>query len=137
MSKKTKKYQLHNSYFKVNRMQNLPDSILDIAKYEKEHGELPFAYSGKNWLYDAFCERQNPPYETPILTEVLEWIYSVQDYDGLSILLLPKGFLNKEKPKRTQEAISNYEILEVRDMTEDFARTKTQAEIVVLKKLYQ
>jgi len=58
MTKKTKKYQLLNSYFKVNRMQNLPDAISEIAEYERENGELPFAYSGNNWVYDAFCERQ-------------------------------------------------------------------------------
>jgi len=56
--KRTKKYQLHGSYFKCNRMLNLPDTILEIAEYEKANGELPFAYSGSNWMYDAFCERQ-------------------------------------------------------------------------------
>jgi len=55
---KNKKYQLHNSYFKVNRMLRLPDTILEIAEYLKENGELPFAYNGNNWVYDAFVEQQ-------------------------------------------------------------------------------
>jgi len=228
MTKKTKKYQLHGSYFKSNRMLNLPETILEIAEYEKANGELPFAYSGSNWVYDAFCERQkyrgvnrsqfltpddtayrmtqlartyfpdkyavvpccgtgqiskelhkagysvkafdidydlvtlcsqlypdvtvfhsdfndccidanqivtNPPYEHPVLTEFLEWIDRVQDSGGLSILLLPKGFINKLRPKRTYNAVCKFEILETRDMTEEFVRTKTRAEIVVLKKL--
>ncbi|MDR1130591.1 MAG: hypothetical protein LBK96_06380 [Prevotellaceae bacterium] len=52
-----KKYELKNSYFK-NRYGNMPDTILEIAQYQKEHGELPFKYDGDNWVYDAFCERQ-------------------------------------------------------------------------------
>ena len=55
---KKKKYQLHNSYFKVSKRLGLPDTILEIAKFKEESGELPFNYSGNNWVYDAFCERQ-------------------------------------------------------------------------------
>jgi predicted RNA methylase len=209
-------------------MLNLPDTILEIAQYEKTNGELPFAYSGNNWVYDAFCERQkyrgvqnsqfltpdatadklrqfagkyftgksilepccgtgqiskellkdgydvaafdidpelvrlcnllfpelivfqsdfkecnffayqiiaNPPYEIQALTEFLEWIDKVQNSGGLSILLLPKGFIKKERPKRTVEALNKFEILETRDMTEEFVRTKINAEIVVFGKL--
>ena len=55
---KTKKYNLHNSYFKVNGTLGLPDTILEIGKHWQEHKELPFKYDGENWVYDAFCERQ-------------------------------------------------------------------------------
>ena len=226
--KKQKKYKLHNSYFKVNRMLNLPDSILEIAEYEKANGELPFAYTGNNWVYDAFCERQkyrgvdnsqfltpdntvkqmmhfvekyffhknvlepccgtgqitrellktgydvlafdsdsehvrlckllypdlsvfqydfrdspyfanqiiaNPSYEISELTDFLEWIERIQGFGGIAILLLPKGFVNKKKPKRTVNALSRFEILEIEDMKEGFVRTETRAEIVVLRKL--
>ena len=222
-----KKYALHNSYFKVNRMYGLPDTISETAKYQKEQGELPFRYDGNNWVYDSFTERQkyrgvynsqfltpdatckrladyagkyftknevlepccgtgqitkelikdnydviafdndlelvgfcksqhpdidvfqsdfrevsfianqiiaNPPYEITELTDFLEWIDSVQDNGGISILLLPKGFIDKERPKRTSHALQKFEVLEREDMQEEFARTKTRAEIVVLKK---
>ena len=226
-----KKYALHNSYFKVNRMNGLPDTILEIIEYEKEHGELPFKYSGNNWVYDAFVERQkyreiiysqyltpdatadrmmhfagkyftenwvlepccgtgqitkelvkcgydvipfdsdnqmdaicgyvlddeyfsrvyrfqdyniecthrnqiisNPPYEIPELTEFLEWIDEIQDSGGISILLIPKGFIDKERPKRTFQVLRKFEVLEREDMLEEFACTKTRAEIVVLRK---
>jgi SAM-dependent methyltransferase len=233
---KTKKYALQNSYFKVARMNGLPDTILEIAEYKKQHGELPFKYDGNNWVYDAFSERQkyygvqnsqyltpdatvfrmmhfagkyftendvlepfcgtgqitkeliidgynliafdndieivkfcreiicnekledkevfyedfrnyklpsthknqiiaNPPYEMPVLTEFLEWIYEIQDFGGISILLLPKGFINKDKPKRTFDVLRKFGVLETEDMREEFARTKARAEIVVLKKL--
>jgi 16S rRNA A1518/A1519 N6-dimethyltransferase RsmA/KsgA/DIM1 with predicted DNA glycosylase/AP lyase activity len=77
----------------------------------------------------------NPPYEIPVLTDFLEWISSVQDIGGISVLLLPKGFVNREKPKRTYSALGRFEIQETADMTEEFARTKVRAEIAVLRKV--
>jgi SAM-dependent methyltransferase len=234
-----KKYALNNSYFKVNKMCELPDTITDIDRYLKEHGELPFRYTGTNWVYDAFTERQkyrgvqnsqfltpdataermahfsgkyflggdvlepccgtgqitkqflkdgyritafdndfdmvyicgaycenndnlrifhddfldkvkhnrddsligiqqiiaNPPYEISALTGFLEWIDKVQSAGGISILLLPKGFVNKDRPKRTFQALRKFGVIDLEDMRESFARTHTKAEIAVLKKL--
>jgi hypothetical protein len=59
----------------------------------------------------------------------------LQGSGGISILLLPKGFIKKERPKRTVNALNKFEILETRDMTEEFVRTKVNAEIVVFGKL--
>jgi len=53
----SKKYSLYNSYFK-NKDESYPDTILEIAWYLKQHGELPFSYSGENWEYDTMLERQ-------------------------------------------------------------------------------
>lgn len=52
-----KKFSLYNSYFK-NKKENYPDTIPEIARYWKQHGELPFSYLGDNWVYDAMIERQ-------------------------------------------------------------------------------
>ncbi|MDR1346816.1 MAG: hypothetical protein LBJ63_00060 [Prevotellaceae bacterium] len=221
-----KKYALTNSYFKA-RYGDMPDTILEIAKYYKEKGELPFKYSGDNWVYDAFCERQkrkgvyasqyltpdatvdrmlhftgkyftdnwvlepccgtgqitkelikggynvtafdvdaelvelcnllypdinvtksdfrdvrgkysqiiaNPPYEVPELTDFLEWILSIQTESGISVLLLPKGFIHKDKPKRLTAMLNRFYFLETEDMRESFERTNIRAEIAVLKK---
>jgi len=237
--KKTKKYQLINSYFKVNTMLRLPDTVLEIAEYEKEHGELPFEYCGSNWVYDACCERQkrrgmlnsqyltpdatvgrmmhfagkyftynnhvlepccgtgqitkklikdgynvtafdkdpeliklceflycgqanfmheefkqfgynrkydayekiaqqiiaNPPYEMLELIPFLKWILDIQTQGGISVLLLPKGFVFKDKPKLLVNTLQQFSVQETEDMQEDFERTKCAAEIVVLKKL--
>jgi SAM-dependent methyltransferase len=229
-----KKYALNNSYFKVNTMLGLPDTILEIAKYYKENGELPFNYVGSNWVYDAFCERQkrrgvinsqfltpdvtadrmlhfafkyftvngvlepccgtgqitkellksgysvvafdndldlvklceetifsssigavfygdfhtykwnschcnqiiaNPPHEIKELTDFIEWICGIQNVGGISILLLPKGFIDKNSPKRTFDALRKFGVLEKEDMRENFERTAIKAEIVVLKKI--
>lgn len=224
---KTKKYVLTNSYFK-NKGYGMPDTILEIAQYQKNKNELPFEYSGNNWVYDAFCERQkrkgvynsqyltpdftvermlhftgkyfesdyvcdaccgtgqitkellkdkynviafdidyemvetckilypdllifqsdfhglqgnfnqiiaNPPYETPILIDFLEWIDSVQGTGGISILLIPTGFIHKNKPKKLVEILHRFSIVEIESMKEDFERTKIKAEIVIIRKL--
>jgi SAM-dependent methyltransferase len=222
-----KKYCLNNSYFKVARNLGLPTSLLDIAKYERENGELPFDYSGENWVYDAFCEYQkrngivysqyltpdetvdrmlhfaglyfknndvlepccgtgqitkellkggynvtafdidgdmadfvnfqypqlnarkcdfrahegihgqiiaNPPYEIPELTAFLQWILNSQTSGGISVLLLPKGFIEKNKPKALLNVLRKFSVQEKEDMRENFLRTSLSAEIVVLKK---
>jgi trans-aconitate methyltransferase len=225
-----KKYALNNSYFK-NRGYNDPETILEIAKYQQEHNELPFDYHGDNWVYDAFCERQkrsgvyhqqfltpdataqrlvqiasnyagdtekvldaccgtgqltkqlinenfkvegfdfssemielcqllypeqlfytsdykycqsevkyplivsNPPYDVSDLTEFLEWINKHLTTKGIAVLLIPNGFLDKTRPKKIVEVLNNFAILEREAMTEEFARTKIRAEIVVLQKI--
>lgn len=220
-----KKFALTNSYFK-NRQYGMPDTILEIAYYFKEHGELPFAYGGENWVYDAMVERQkrngvhasqfltpdrtaqriaaiameygnsmtacdvcagtgqltkalmgegisvsaiefdyelaellqllyptvtrdrfqdvqlsniplvisNPPYEVPELTEFMQWLHVSLDNDGTAILLIPKGFADKERPKAIPEIMNKFFIVHREDMEEDFARTKIKAEIIVLRK---
>lgn len=222
-----KKYVLRNSYFK-NKSGDMPDTILEIVQYLNENGELPFEYSGNNWVYDTFCERQkrrgvynsqyltpdatvdrmlhfagkyfdgnnvcdaccgtgqitkellkegynviafdndpemvelckilypglsvshddfrnmeccynqiisNPPYEIPVLTEFLQWIDSVQRVGGTSILLVPLGFVFKNKPKKLVETLHKFSIVETEPMRENFERTNFKAEIVVLRKL--
>ncbi|MDH6310893.1 ParB/RepB/Spo0J family partition protein [Dysgonomonas sp. PFB1-18] len=51
------KYALHNSYFK-NKKQGSPDTLLEIVQYWKLYGELPFNYTGDDWLYQTVIERQ-------------------------------------------------------------------------------
>jgi len=90
--KQPKKYCLHNSYFKLNRMNNLPDAIPEIAQYEKANGELPFAYTGSNWVYDAFCERQkyrgvhNAQFLTPDDTANRMTWYAGKYFTGKNVL---------------------------------------------------
>jgi SAM-dependent methyltransferase len=221
-----KKYALKNSYFKF-RKPEMPETIIEIAKYYKETGELPFEYNGDNWIYDAFCEKQkrsgvqnsqyltpdgtadrmlhfagkyfhhlhvlepccgtgqitkellksgytvsvfdvdkelvelfnllyfditatqcdfrdfkgrynqivsNPPYEVKDLTDFLEWILTIQPSGGTSVLLLPKGFVRKERPKKLREVLNQFYLIDAEDMREPFARTDVMSEIVVLRK---
>lgn len=55
--KVAKKYSLNNSYFK-NKDEAYPDTMLEIAQYWRQFGELPFIYSGDDWVYDTMIERQ-------------------------------------------------------------------------------
>lgn len=233
--KKVKKqFALNNSYFK-NKENGAPETILEIAQYQKEHNQLPFAYSGDNWVYDAFVERQkrngvhlqqfltpdntadriaelatmyapddktiidaccgtgqltaklfdygfnvigfdfdhnmvelckiifpfsaakynvrcfdfkeiveidkrhlivsNPPYDNADLTTFLNWLWNNLTNNGTAILLIPNGFLKKERPKVLFEIISKFELIHSEPMIEPFARTTLRAEIVILNKI--
>lgn len=76
----------------------------------------------------------NPPYEIPVLTEFLEWLYEALTDDGTTILLIPKGFIDKERPKKLVQVLEKFQVVDREDMQEEFARTKIRAEIVVLSK---
>jgi SAM-dependent methyltransferase len=218
---------LNNSFFKQSN-----DTVLEIAKYYTETGNLPFRYDGENWVYDAFIERQkrrgvqnsqfltpdntakrmaelaysfraaefkaidaccgtgqltkallnigfevmgfdndkdmvelcsllypkakssfkemnydnfnvsmlgqlksnlivsNPPYEN--LVVFFAFLSNNLALGGYAVLLLPKGTVDKTKPKLLVEYLQNFEVVHREDMQEEFARTKVGAEIVVL-----
>ncbi len=222
-----KQYALKNSYFKNQGYSSNPQNPTQVMQYYKQHGELPFAYHGDNWLYDCYNEYQkrngvwhsqfftpdttanrmaelatkyfdksipvldaccgfgqltralvkqgfqafgydfsydlvelykeytkcdaqnidfqsfktkyknimsNPPYEVPLLTEFLKCTYEILEDGGKLILLIPNGFVDKTKPKRTAEILLKYKFLYSEPMKEDFVRTNIYAEIVVLEK---
>jgi hypothetical protein len=76
----------------------------------------------------------NPPYTMSSLLEFLEWILERQTTGGISILLLPRGFILKDRPKTLLKTIQQFSVLEKEPVQEKFERTNTCAEIVVLKK---
>ena len=76
----------------------------------------------------------NPPYEGPILTKFLECVHENLIDGGTAILLIPKGFVDKDKPKALVSILEKFNIVYREEMEEDFARTAIKAEIVVLEK---
>jgi len=54
--------------------------------------------------------------------------------NGTAMLLLPRGFVDKDNPKALRETLDKFTIIHREDMEEDFARTAIKAEIVVLEK---
>lgn len=84
----------------------------------------------KGWLSIV----SNPPYEVKEATQFLSLLYELLDDSGVAILLLPKGFIDKERPKDLVKILAQFHVIHREDMNEDFARTKTRAEIVVLQK---
>jgi len=75
----------------------------------------------------------NPPYTIKLLTAFLNKLSETLEKDGVAVLLLPKGFMEKERPKDTVEVINKFEIIYKEKMEEEFSRTKMCAEIVILK----
>lgn len=83
--------------------------------------------------YDVIIS--NPPYETKDLTDFLAFCFEKLKTDGVAILLIPQGFLDKSRPAKLVQVRNNFFILERQPMQEEFARTKIKAELVVLKKI--
>lgn len=76
----------------------------------------------------------NPPYEIKELTQFFKLLYDLLDVGGIAILLLPKGFVDKDKPKALVEVLENFSVIHREDMKEGFARTGITAEIVVIER---
>ncbi|QDP86048.1 ParB/RepB/Spo0J family partition protein [Chryseobacterium sp. SNU WT5] len=76
----------------------------------------------------------NPPYEIKELTQFFKLLYDLLENGGLAILLLPKGFVDKERPKQLVETLELFTVIHREDMQEDFERTAINAEIVVIER---
>lgn len=85
---------------------------------------------------DFRCENvvANPPFETTEVVDFLSWLAKVQQPGDRSVLLLPHGFIDKQRPKGIQEMLRQFEVLYRTPMQERFARTNVTAEIVVLER---
>ena len=85
---------------------------------------------------DFRCENvvANPPFETTEVVDFLSWLAKVQQPGDRSVLLLPHGFIDKQRPKSIQETLRQFEVLYRTPMQERFARTNVTAEIVVLER---
>lgn len=77
----------------------------------------------------------NPPYDVKECTEFLECLYNWLEENGRAVLLLPHGFVSKERPKQLVQALNKFTMLHIEPMQEEFSRTKIRAEIVVLQKI--
>ena len=77
----------------------------------------------------------NPPYEVKELTNFLEYVREKLCSEGIAVLLLPCGFLDKTRPAKLVGILNDFTIRERRAMYESFARTGVNAEIVVLQKI--
>lgn len=83
------------------------------------------------------CENviANPPFETAECTAFLRWLGDVQYPGDKAVLLLPVGFIDKQRPRMMQNVVRRFCTLCRTPMQESFARTNCRAEIVVLERL--
>lgn len=76
----------------------------------------------------------NPPYEIKDLTIFFEWLNKSLFEGGKAVLLIPAGFLDKQRPANLVKVLNNFFIESREPMIEKFDRTGVFAEIVVLSK---
>ena len=85
---------------------------------------------------DFRCENiiANPPFVTAECISFFDWLIKVQRSGDYAVLLLPYGFIDKQRPKAIQETMRHFIIHSRTPMQEPFARTNCRAEIVVLER---
>jgi SAM-dependent methyltransferase len=79
----------------------------------------------------------NPPFDAQIGIQFFVWLEKSLLPKGKAVLLLPKGFVDKTRPKALVDNLNKFNVLHREDMTEKFFHTAIQAEIIVLKKIRQ
>ena len=84
---------------------------------------------------DFRCENviANPPFEIGECTAFLQWLSRTQRSGARAVLLLPYGFIDKQRPKSVQETVRHFIVHYRAPMQEPFARTNCCAEIIVLE----
>ena len=85
---------------------------------------------------DFRCENiiANPPFVTAECISFFDWLIKVQRSGDYAVLLLPYGFIDKQRPKAIQETMRHFIIHYRTPMQEPFARTNYRAEIVILER---
>ena len=74
----------------------------------------------------------NPPFDG--FDKIIKMIYDNLEDDGMAILILPTGLLDRRRPKTLVQALERFDIVYRESAVAGFARTKTSCEICVLKK---
>ena len=85
---------------------------------------------------DFRCENiiANPPFEIGACTAFLQWLSRTQCSGDYAVLLLPYGFIDKQRPESIQETMRHFIIHYRTPMQEPFARMNCRAEIVILER---
>ena len=85
---------------------------------------------------DFRCENviANPPFEIGACTAFLQWLSRTQHPGDYAVLLLPYGFIDKQRFKAVPETMRHFIVHHRTPMQEQFARTNCRAEIVILER---
>lgn len=123
-----------NNIIKSMHAFDIDKKLTDTCKYfcpQIEILNLDFSKDLTNQLFDMIVA--NPPYQVKELTGFFQYIKNSLNGEGLAILLIPIGFLDKTRPKRLVQILDGFRVLERVPMQENFARTNVRAEVVILQ----
>ncbi len=99
-----------------------PQCYASIEDFRKLNGmQWPFIVS-------------NPPFDREVATEFIDWLVRSLIPGGRAVLLLPQGYVDKNRPKALAENLSRLKVLHRSAVTEKFVHTKGIFEIVVVEK---
>ncbi len=76
----------------------------------------------------------NPPFDRSIAVEFMVWLTKRLAEGGIAVLLLPVGYVDKERPKALVENLSRLQVLHRSAVTEKFVHTNGNFELVVVEK---
>ncbi len=75
----------------------------------------------------------NPPFGAKDLKYFFKWLYQSLSADGVAILILPKEYIDKKRPKELAELLSCFQVKERKKITEKFPLVTEYTEIVVIE----
>lgn len=125
------KYLLLNK-LKVVGFDNDPDMI-EICKltYPQATFNLyDFRDKESEQQYDLIVS--NPPHDQKDMISFWDWLSSALSNEGRAVLIFPKGYMNKERPKVLVEYLKRFDFLHRQDMQESFYHTKWNCEICIV-----
>mgnify|MGYP003623371768 FL=1 len=105
--------QLHNYFY--------PDCYASIADFR--------TLDGMQWPLIV----SNPPFDRGIAEEFIRWLVESLSPGGIAVLLLPLGFVDKQRPKTLIQDLFRLRVLHRCTVTDKFAHTNGVFEIVVFE----
>jgi predicted RNA methylase len=100
-----------------------PECNASIADFRK--------LTGEQWEIIV----SNPPFDRAIAPGFIDWLVKSLTPCGRAVLLLPVGYVDKNKPKALAENLSRLKVLHRSAVTERFVHTNGNFEIVVVEKI--
>lgn len=109
-----------------------PDMV-EICKlsYPQANFELyDFRDKESGRYYDLIVS--NPPHEQKDIISFFGWLSSALSDEGKAVILIPKGYMNKERPRALVEYLKRFDTLHREDILEPFYHTKWICEVCVV-----
>lgn len=75
----------------------------------------------------------NPPFGVVDLKLFFTWLHKSLSGDGVAILILPKEFIDKKRPKELAQLLSKFKVIEREKVNEKFPLTTELTEIVIIE----